>query len=157
MANFLGYFIRATRTNAAFPNNYIAYDTYTCTPNQREEIKAYRDENTRELYRITAAGMKTKITFTTRGSLHKADKDAILNFFTSAESVDPDPATALKQRKIQLTFWDDENDTYRTSYFYRPNPTFKIKRIDKTNRFDRNNNRIYDIVYNAVDFELIEY
>lgn len=157
MADFLGYFIKATKTNQEFPTQYIAYDTYSCTPNQREEIKAYRDENTRELYRITASGMKTKITFSTRANLHKADKVAILNFFTTAEGRETDAATALKQRKVQLTYWNEEEDTYKTSYFYRPNLTFKIKSMKPTKRHDINGNTIYDIIYEALDFELIEY
>ena len=106
MAEFLGYFFKATKTGIAFPSNYIKYDSYKCTPNQREEIKAYRDENTRELYRLTADGMKTKITFTTIDTLHKADKEAILAFFVNAESAETDSSIALKQRKVQLTYWD---------------------------------------------------
>lgn len=157
MANFLGYFLKATKTNTVFPMTYIAYDTYTCTPNQREEIKAYRDENTRELFRITAQGMKTKITFSTRGALHKADKENILNFFKEAEYAEFDSFTSLKQRKVQLTYWNEEDNDYKTSYFYIPNITFKIKSIYPTNRFDINSNRIYDIIYEAVDFEVIEY
>ena len=157
MAYFLGYFIKATKTNAVFPMTYIEFDTYTCTPDQREEIKAYRDENTRELFRITADGMKTKITFSTRKTLYKADKVAILKFFTDAESSEQDASTALKQRKVQLTYWNEEEDTYKTSYFYRPNLTFKVKSIIPTNRFDTSNNRIYDIMYEALDLELIEY
>lgn len=157
MANFLGYFLKATKTGVIFPMSYIEYDTYTCTPNQREEIKAYRDENTRELFRITAAGMKTKITFSTRKTLHKADKKAILKFFTDEEALDTDPYTALKQRKVQLTYWNEEEDTYKTSYFYIPNLTFKVKHIYPTERFDTNHNRIYDIIYEALEFEVIEY
>lgn len=157
MGNFLGYFIKATKTDQIFPNNYIAFDTYECTPNQREEIKAYRDENTRELFRITASGMKTKITFSTRGSIHKADKVAILKFFTDASAAEQDFQTALKQRKVQLTYWNEDEDSYKTSYFYIPNLTFKVKTILPTNRLDSSQNRIYDIVYNAIDFEVIEY
>lgn len=157
MANFLGYFIKATKTNEAFPIQYMSFDTYTCTPNQREEIKAYRDENTRELFRITASGMKTKITFSTRANLHKADKVAILKFFTDAESREADAATALKQRKVQLTYWNEEEDTYKTSYFYIPNITFKVKSIQPTKRFDTEHNVVYDIIYEPIDLEIIEY
>lgn len=157
MGNFLGYFIKATKTNVNFPDQFIAYDTYTCTPNQREEIKAYRDENTRELFRITADGMKTKITFSTRGNLHKADKETIQNFFVNAESQEEDSATAHKQRKVQLTYWNDEDNIYKTSYFYRPNLQFKIIGIKKTGNVDSGQNPIYDIIYEAMDFELIEY
>lgn len=157
MGNFLGYFFKATKTSAVFPNQYIMYDTYSTTPNHREEIKAYRDENTRELYRITADGMKTSIKFSTRDKLHKADKETILAFFTNAEAQESDSYTAWKQRKVQLTYWNEEDGEYKTSYFYRPNLEFKINHIEPTRQVDNNNNVIYDIIYNSLDIELIEY
>ena len=157
MGNFLGYFIKATRTNTIFPSGYIKYDSYDCTPNQREELKAYREDNSRALVRITADGMKTKITFSTRENLHKVDKEAIQSFFTTAEQAESDSATALKQRKVQLTYWNDEENIYKTSYFYIPNIKFKVNHINPTSSVDSNNNVIYDIIYDSIDMELIEY
>ena len=157
MGNFLGYFFKATKTNVNFPNQYVKYDSYATTPNHREEIRAYRDENTRELYRITADGMKTKITFSTRENLHKADKEAIQSFFTNAEAQESDSYTAWKQRKVQLTYWNEEDGAYETSYFYRPNLQFKINHIEPTNQVDSSDNVIYDIIYDSLDMELIEY
>ena len=58
MANFEGYLFKKTVTQGTstidvpFPNRYIALDTWSSTPNQREEIKAYRDDNTRDLTRV---------------------------------------------------------------------------------------------------------
>ena len=140
--NFAGYLIatyNATGQLVKFPLNYIKYDSYSSTPKQREEIKAYRDENTRELYRITAEGMKTKITFSTRANLHLADKTAIQKFFTDYE-------TNSVQRKIRLSYWDDEQNVYNSGYFYRPNMEFKIVNITEN-----------DIIYSEMNFELIEY
>ena len=140
MATFNGYLIRSTQR--ALPNEYIKFDSYSSTPNQREEIKAYRDEVTRELFRYTAEGMKTKITFTTR-QLHKSQKEDLLAFFTESE-------VNAVERKVFLIFWDDENATYKSGYFYRPNMEFKIKQIVK-------NGNSYDIIYQELSFELIEY
>jgi hypothetical protein len=140
-----GYLIKKTVTvgtttvDVFFPDRYIALESYDCTPNQREEIKAYRDDNTRNLTRITAQGKKTKITFKTRKHLHLAEKMEIQNFFTSSES-DPD------QRKIYLTVWNDETNDYFSAYFYRPNMKYPIYKISDT-----------DIIYNEFQFELIEY
>lgn len=139
---FQGYLIGTYNSRSQlvkFPLEYIEYESYASTPKQREEIKAYRDENTRELYRITASGMKTKITFTTRANLHLADKIAIQKFFTDNES-------NAMQRKIYLSYWDDEQNQYNTGYFYRPNMNFKIVSISED-----------DIIYSKLDFELIEY
>lgn len=157
MADFLGYFIKATKTGKTFPNKYIDYESYVCTPNQREEIKAYREDNSRDLYRVTADGMKTKITFTIRGNLHKKDKKAILAFFTDAEAKASDPATAKKQRKVELTYWNDEDDKYETGFFYRPNMDFNVKQIKPTKKKTSSGDTIYDIIYKDMSMELIEY
>lgn len=149
MANFEGYLFKKTVTQGTstvdvpFPNKYIALDTWDSTPNQREEIKAYRDDNTRDLTRVTAQGKKSKFTFKTRKYLHLAEKKEIQRFFTEGEEqAGGDP----NQRKIYLTFWNDEDNQYKSGYFYRPNMTFKIYKITDN-----------DIIYNEMSFELIEY
>lgn len=145
MANFQGYLFKKTVTQGTstidvpFPNRYIALESWESTPNQREEIKAYRDDNTRDLTRITAQGRKSTFKFKTRKKLHLAEKKEIQKFFTDSES---DPS----QRKIQLTFWNEETNSYNTGYFYRPNMTFKIYKITDD-----------DIIYDEMSFELIEY
>lgn len=140
-STFKGYLFGKGSGNSVtpFPNRYIALESWSSTPNQREEIKAYRDDNTRELTRVTAQGKKSVFSFKTRKYLHLADKQAIQTFFTSSES-DPN------QRKIQLTFWNEENNDYATGYFYRPNMPFKIYKITED-----------DIIYDEMSFELIEY
>ena len=149
MANFEGYLFKKTVTQGTstidvpFPNKYIALDTWSSTPNQREEIKAYRDDNTRDLTRVTAQGKKSKFSFKTRKKLHLNEKKEIQQFFTDGEQqTGGDP----NQRKIQLTFWNDESNSYKTGYFYRPNMEFKIYKITDD-----------DIIYDEMSFELIEY
>lgn len=137
--NFAGYLLKAVATNAIFPHNYIALESWSSTPDQREELKAYRDDNTRNLTRVTAAGKKSVFSFETRDKLNLADKMAIQKFFTDAES-DHD------QRKIQLQFWNEETNSYDTGYFYRPNMNFSIYRITED-----------DIIYKSLKFEFIEY
>lgn len=122
-----------------FPHKYMALDSWSSTPNQREEIKAYRDDNTRNLTRVTAAGRKTAIKFTTRSKLHLAEKKEIQNFFTAHES-------NATERKIRLVFWNDESNVYQVGYFYRPNMEFPIYRIEGN-----------DIIYGEFAFDLVEY
>ena len=136
---FAGYLFKATANNTIFPMKYIAFDKWSSTPKQREEVKAWRDDNTRELFRITASGKKSVFQFTTRENLTDKDVEAILNFFTTAE-------TNHEQRKIQLTYWNEESRVYDTGYFYRPNMPFKIKTI-----------RGNMIIYEALTIDLIEY
>lgn len=135
--NFQGYLFKSG--NDIFPLKYILYESWETTPNQREEIKAYRDDNTRNLTRVTAAGKKSKITFSIRDNISLEDKIIIQTFFTSHE-------VNAEERKIQITYWNDEENTYKTGYFYRPNATFKISHItDDT------------IFYKGIKIELIEY
>lgn len=138
MSNWNGYFIKATKTSTIFPMKWIVVDSYETIPNAREEIKAYRDENTRNLTRVTASGHKTSLKFTVR-PLHLADKIKVQKFFTDNES-------NATQRKIQLQYWNDEDNVYKTAYFYRPDITFKIKQTTKN-----------DIKYDSFDIDLIEY
>lgn len=136
---FSGYLLKAVATNTVFPNEYIKFSSWNSTPDQREELKAYRDDNTRDLTRITASGKKSIFSFTTRDGLHLSDKQAVQAFFYNAE-VDHD------QRKVQLEFWNDETNSYDTGYFYRPNMPFPIKRLTED-----------DIIYGELNIELIEY
>ena len=134
-----GYFLKAVNSNTIFPNKYINWSSWNATPNQREELVAYRDDNSRDLHRVTANGKKSVFSFTTRDNLKLADKIAILKFFTDNE-VD------ANQRKIQLEYWNDEVSDYRTGYFYRPNMPFKIIHVTDDN-----------IWYDSLTIELIEY
>lgn len=128
MTDFKGYLIRATKTGELFPHELISYDTYSTTPNQREELKAYRDDNTRNLTRVTAAGKKSVFSFNTRKNLRLSDLQTLKNFFDRNEEI-------AEQRKINLEYWDMENLTYKTGDFYRPNTPYKIRKITDTEIF----------------------
>ena len=149
--NWLGYFLTIPATSGteaqkkafekahAFPMKYIAQDSWDGNPNVREEIKAYRDDNTRNLTRITASGMKSGFSFKTLGGISLGEKIAILKWFTDNES-------DAHQRKITLKYWDDENSAYKTGTFYRANPKFRIEGVTET-----------DIRYGSVEFTFAEY
>lgn len=139
MANFQGYLLKGLESNTVFPHNYIVFSSWSSTPNQREEVKAYRDDNTRNLVRITASGKKSIFSFDTRANIHLADKKAIHNWFYANE-------TDHIARKMHLQFWDDENNVYKSGYFYRPNIPFPIVRITGD-----------DIIYGSMHIDFIEY
>ena len=139
---FAGYLLKSG--NNIFPHKYIELGSYDVTPDQREEIKAERDDNTRDLIRVTADGMKTAIHFKTRDNLTLAEVTEIRNFFYNNES-------NHKERKIALTFWNPDpynaaQPDYDNGQFYRPNLKFPIKRIEGNN-----------IIHGALEIDLIEY
>lgn len=137
--NWRGYLLKATATNTLFPDKYISFNTWKSTPDQREELKAYRDDNTRNLTRVTAAGKKSIFSFSTRPSINLEQKMEIQNFFYNAE-IDH------VQRKIHLEFWNDETNDYDEGDFYRPNLEFPIIRIEDDT-----------IIYGELKLEFIEY
>ena len=136
---FSGYLLKGKQTNTVFPHKYIVLKSWSSTPNQREELKAYRDDNTRNLVRITAEGKKSIFSFDTRDNIHLADKTAIHDWFYANE-------TDHIARKMYLEFWDDENNVYKTGYFYRPNIALPIVRITAD-----------DIIYASMHIDFIEY
>ena len=146
---FAGYLLKYSYTSGGrtidviFPHNYIQLESWKSTPNQREEIRAYRDENTRNLTRVTASGKKSIFSFKTRPNLHLAEKQAIQTFFTQGEIRTGGDAN---ERKIKLTFWNEETNNYQTGWFYRPNMEFPIIKITNS-----------DIIYGALDFSFVEY
>ena len=139
MDNFKGILLYRTADNKPFPQQYIEMGSWSSNPDQREEIRAYRDDNTRALTRITAQGRKSIFSFATRNNLHLKDKIAIQKWFTEKE-------VNSTERKIQLTFCNEETNNYDTGYFYRPNMEFKIKSIIGT-----------DIIYDSMQFDFVEY
>lgn len=137
MAVFNSYLIKFTKTGETFPHELIAKDTYQSTPLQRTEIKAYRDSNN-QLHRTTSPNYKTKIVFTTVGlSLSQMQKirNILNNAFENAQ-----------QRKVKVTYWDDELLQYRTMTAYIPDITYQIVKISADN-----------IKYSPVTFTFIEY
>ena len=135
MGNFLGYLLKCNNNT---DNSWLLASSYKSTPNQREEIKAIRDENTRDLTRVTAEGTKTVIQFQTL-PVDLAGKKKIQKFFNDA-------MTDKLQRKVTVTYWNDEDNDYKTSSFYLPDIEFNIDYIDETN-----------IYYSPLTFKLIEY
>ena len=53
-----------------------------------------------------------------------------------------------KQRKLMITYWNDEELTYKTATMYMPDVTYSIHTVDEVDR---------DIEYNGFTIELIEY
>lgn len=122
---FRGYLIKAVRTGAVLPLKFIEWNSYKITPNQREEIKAYRDDNTRDLTRVTASGKKTAIEFKLR-SMWLEDMMEFQGWLGSAME---NTEEAHEQRKVELEIYDTEENIYKTGYFYVPNMDNKILRI----------------------------
>ncbi|MEA5059384.1 MAG: DUF6711 family protein [Candidatus Pelethousia sp.] len=132
---FQGYLLRGG--GATFPHRYINYNTYQATPNQRQDLDAYQD-SLGNLHRNVVPHDRSKIIFKTL-DVDLAGKQAIQAFFNAA-------TINARERKCRLTYWNDEENTYKTGDFYIPDITFPVKEITASNIF-----------YDELEIHLIEY
>lgn len=133
MSNYNGWLLKFG--NNIMPNKYIT--AFSSTPNQRLETSAERDQNG-TLQRATLPNYKTKISFSTH-ILHldeKIDFQSIINLSMANKL----------QRKCRVTYWNDETNSYYTSYFYIPDIEYTVMNAEKN-----------DITYQPITIELIEY
>lgn len=137
MAEFKGYLVKFG--SVALPNSYIKMDSgNTSTPNQREELKATRNDNTRKLYRVTADGMISQFSIVIR-QLTNVQMSALRNVMNKG-------LLDKKQRKYDVTFWDDEELCYKNAPMYIPDITYE--RIMVGDNF---------VLYNSFTMEFIGY
>lgn len=118
MSNYNGWLLKFG--NNIMPNKYIT--AFSSTPNQRLETSAERDQNG-TLQRATLSNYKTKISFSTH-ILHldeKIDFQSIINLSMANKL----------QRKCRVTYWNDETNSYYTSYFYIPDIEYTVMTAEK--------------------------
>lgn len=124
------------------PNSFLLTDGWESTPNQRTELDAYRDANVL-LHRETSEKFKTSITLTIR-SLNLQEMQAFKNVIAlSTLSINE-----KKERKLNVTYWNDETLEYSDAVMYMPDVKYKIHNTDDVKM---------DIEYNSFTVELIEY
>ena len=111
--------------NVEVPLSYLKLDSGNeQTPNQREEVSANRDDYTRELHRVTADGQITKMSYVFRPlniTQMRALRTVMANGLVNA-----------KQRKYNVTYWNDENLRYETGAFYIPDITYHKGIVDSS-------------------------
>ena len=130
--NYQGYLVKFG-ASGIIPLHYIM--EYSSTPCQRMEADAQRDQNG-NLHRTTMPNFKTSIKLTTH-ILTLDEKITFQNLIGYSISA---------QRKVQVTYWNDEINNYSTSWFYLPDIQFTVMDASAT-----------DIKYNPITIELIEY
>ena len=116
MAQFKGYLVKFG--SVELPNSYLKMDSgNTSTPNQREEIKAVRDDYSRKLTRVTANGQITKFSLVFR-PLTNTQLSALHNVMNNS-------LVSEKERKYRVTYWNDEHLRYERGLFYIPDITYE--------------------------------
>ncbi len=116
--SFQGY-VRAY--NGVVLDQYLAVDGYKCTPDQRQDKDSYRD-GYGVLHRNVLPYVATTLELTTLDGLTLNQVAAFKNAIASG-------MTNTMERKVTLTYWNDERMAYCTDTFYMPDMTFTHNRI----------------------------
>jgi hypothetical protein len=113
-----GYLLKAGST--IIPLSFIRYDTYHIQPKQRQDLDPYRDVNG-VLHRNVVDNMPSVIEFSTP-TLYASQLQEFLNLIR-------DNYSSSKERKLEVTYYDPETDSYKSGDFYMAQPDFSIKQI----------------------------
>lgn len=124
--NFVYVYQSGTTNLTAIPNKYIALSSYVSTPNQRQDLDSYQDNNG-YLHRNVLKHTRSKFEFNTP-PMTEAD---LLNLQAILQA----GITNEKERKIQIKYYcldkAEYNSTsrkyehiYKTGWFYIPDITF---------------------------------
>lgn len=124
------------------PNSFILADGWNSVPNQRVEINAYRDANIL-LHRETSSNYKTSLRLTIREMNLKERKafDAVIGLATLG-------INDRNQRKLSVTYWNDEELAYKHAEMYMSDTEYSIHTVDEVR---------LDIDYNEFTMKLTEY
>lgn len=126
-----------------FPLDYIRLETYKTTPNQRLDRDSYEDANG-DLQRNALNKTRTKIEFETP-YLRYYDKRILM---ANLREQFNNSQAEHNERKVQLTYFNDETDEYDTAFFYIPDITWTYYNVDEVNK---------DILYLPTRIAFIEY
>lgn len=98
------------------PLEFLLADGWVPTPNQRTELDAYRDANV-YLHRTTSPNHKTGLTlnFCPMCQNDKERVQAIISRSMVNET----------ERKVYITYWNDETNEYTDGYFYISDITYQ--------------------------------
>lgn len=128
--------------NVVLPNSFILADGWESVPNQRVELDAYRDANVL-LHRETSENFKTSLTLNIR-AMDLAEMTAFKNVIGLATL----EITSKRERRLMVTYWNDEELAYKNATMYMPDVTYSIHTVDESAK---------NIEYNPFTIELIEY
>ena len=135
---YQGYLIRGNKTHTDFPMDLIIEDTYDVTPDQRSELKAFRDSNN-YLNRVTSPNFKSKIVFQTR-EMNESDMERIRSWINN-NLINP------IQNSLDLTIYKPNQATYENiGMAYKTDETYRIHSISSS-----------DIKYGKITWTFIQY
>lgn len=133
--SFSGYLLKFG--NDTFDLKYIYKDSYSVTPDRRQDLDPYRDANGM-LHRNVVSHYASTISFQTK-PMWNTDLDAMMTFIRNH-------FTNNAEKRLSITYFNPLTNGYSTGNFYMPDVSFPIHMI--------NGNKI---LYKSVQLEFIEY
>lgn len=116
---FQGFLLRVG--SYTIPLSYMKIESYKSAPGQRQDLDSYRDA-TGLLHRNVLPHTATKVEFETPYLYNN-------EFRTLMQGIRSNYTNTLA-RMCNLTYYDDETDTYKTGRFYMPG-TMEFQRYNK--------------------------
>lgn len=118
-----------------FPNNLIAYDSYSCTPDQIMDLDPYRDADG-VLHRNSLPHTATSIEFTTP-PMYLIDMERLNHFIPHGNRV-----------QCTIEYWNPNTSSYETGTFYIADVPYEIINVDEETK---------SILYKGVKITITEY
>lgn len=141
--SYNGYLIKLIAvdgTKTEISPEYMRYDTYQITPDQRLDLDTGLRDLTGVMHRVVVQHTATKIEFNTP-MMDSVKFDALINLLMSH-------VRNYWERDVWLEYYDPETRGYKTGHFYIPDDPYKIRNVDVANRI---------VNYNEFRVAFIEY
>lgn len=122
-----------------FPLSFVFKESYEVTPNRRQDLNSTRNANG-ILQRNVLAHRPSTISLSTK-PMDNTELEKMMELITRN-------FVAENERKVKLTYYCPDINSYKTGYFYIPDITFPINLVDVENK---------TILYNSFTLEFIEY
>lgn len=134
---FNGYLLKLGGTT--LPLKYIFKESYKVTPNRRQDLDPKRDE-TGKLHRNTLEHTATTISFQTK-PMWNDEMASLMSLIRGSYS------NSL-EKKVSVTYFSPDTNSYHSGTFYVPDIEFTIDLIDTSKN---------KVLYLSTTIEFIEY
>ena len=125
---YAGYLLAVRDTQDAFtpiPLEYMRYESYNVAPDQRLDLDTTRD-TTGVLHRTVLAHTATKVSFNVPSMPGWRIQELLGYFRTAFKQTNGD----TQAHKLELKYYDEWEDDYKTGIMYMPDIQFQIRNID---------------------------
>lgn len=103
---------------------YVNENSYHISPEQRTDVDSGMDDTVGELHRTVLPHYRTKIEIETLPDLNGTEVESLMAFIRSRYINE-------REQKVEIDYFSQKINGYRTGTFYFVDPTFPLKTWDK--------------------------